>query len=126
MAFSHILYMSFGKRLAEARSDLGWSQAALAEKFHKSQSTVAKWENGTRTPQDVLDRGLFYAEILGVSPVWLLQGTGPKKVSTEMSRNLRYFKMLESLAKEDREAFFQMIERVYEKGQEPLGPGSAT
>ena len=40
----------FSLRLKELRQSIGISQSLLAEKFGLKQQAVAKWEQGTSTP----------------------------------------------------------------------------
>ncbi|NYT63913.1 helix-turn-helix transcriptional regulator [Alcaligenaceae bacterium] len=50
------------------------SQAALAQACGLSQSAIANYENGSRkTAKNIFQ----LAEVLGVNPTWLAQGTGP-------------------------------------------------
>ena len=40
-----------GKRIAEIRAELGWSQAKFAEKLHVTRETVSRWERGQTSPK---------------------------------------------------------------------------
>lgn len=55
---------SFANTLKKIRTEKGLSQKALADKMFVTQSTVARWESGTRLPDAVMTNRL--ATILGV------------------------------------------------------------
>lgn len=55
---------SFANTLKKIRTEKGLSQKALADKMFVTQSTVARWESGTRLPDTVMTNRL--ATILGV------------------------------------------------------------
>ena len=55
---------TFANVLRKIRTEKGLSQQALADKLFVTQSTVARWENGTRLPDAVMTTRL--ATILGV------------------------------------------------------------
>lgn len=55
---------SFANTLKRIRTEKGLSQKALADKMFVTQSTVARWESGTRLPDAVMTNRL--ATILGV------------------------------------------------------------
>ena len=56
--------LSFANTLKRIRTEKGLSQKALADKMFVTQSTVARWESGTRLPDAVMTNRL--ATILGV------------------------------------------------------------
>ena len=55
---------TFANTLKKLRTEKGFSQQALADKMFVTQSTVARWDNGTRLPDAVMTNRL--ATILGV------------------------------------------------------------
>ena len=55
---------TFANVLRKIRTEKGFSQQALADKMFVTQSTVARWESGTRLPDAVMTNRL--ATILGV------------------------------------------------------------
>ena len=55
---------TFANVLRKIRTEKGFSQQTLADKLFVTQSTVARWENGTRLPDAVMTNRL--ATILGV------------------------------------------------------------
>jgi phage repressor protein C with HTH and peptisase S24 domain len=66
---SHVL----SQRLREARQAQNLTQADLARALSANQSTVAYWENGRSQPD--AKRIQAVAQILQVSPQWLMFGT---------------------------------------------------
>ena len=48
----------FGRRLREARLELGWSQERLAQALGVSKFTVHRWEKGLHSPssQAIIER----------------------------------------------------------------------
>lgn len=71
----------FNKRLKELRLSLKLSQRELAEQIFVSQQALAKWENGSATPNPDTIKKL--AEILNVSTDYLLGNSEQKKPATE-------------------------------------------
>ena len=55
---------TFANTLKKLRTEKGFSQQALADKMFVTQSTVARWESGSRLPDAVMTNRL--ATILGV------------------------------------------------------------
>lgn len=66
--------MTFGDRVRQRRSALGWSQETLARKLDVSKNTVSRWENArTDAPSGPnLDR---LAKVLGTTSDWLMHGS---------------------------------------------------
>lgn len=73
--------MNIGHRLANLREKKGLSQAALADKIGKSQSSIAMWEtNKRRVPDDALkDLADFY----GVTIDYLMGRDVPRWATEE-------------------------------------------
>ena len=61
-----------GQRIVEARQAKGMSQAAVARNLGVKTSTLAAWEHNRSEPRS--NRLVMLAGILGVSPLWLLEG----------------------------------------------------
>ena len=55
---------TFANTLKKLRTEKGFSQQALADMMFVTQSTVARWENGSRLPDAVMIARL--SEVLGV------------------------------------------------------------
>jgi transcriptional regulator with XRE-family HTH domain len=69
------LSLEIGKRIREVRGSL--SQADFAAKLKVGQSTIARYEKGTRAPD--ADFILLLKENYQINPNWLITGEGPKK-----------------------------------------------
>lgn len=71
--------MNIGHKLANLREKKGLSQAALAEKIGKSQSSIAMWEtNKRRVPDEALKE---LADFYGVTIDYLMGRDVPKWAS---------------------------------------------
>lgn len=64
--------MTFGKRLRESIQKKDWTQAAFAEMLDVSSQTVQQWLKDDNYP--TVANVLRIADILNVSPAWLLFG----------------------------------------------------
>ncbi|MGI9332143.1 MAG: helix-turn-helix domain-containing protein [Gammaproteobacteria bacterium] len=65
-------------RLRRRRLELGWTQQELAVRVSSSQAVIQKIENGKSLRPRIIED---VARCLGVSPSWLVYGTG---VSTDL------------------------------------------
>lgn len=65
---------SFGSRVNAARAAREMSVADVARSLAVRPDTVADWENDRTEPR--ANKVLMLAGVLGVSPGWLLEGTG--------------------------------------------------
>jgi transcriptional regulator with XRE-family HTH domain len=72
MVVSSPIPPTLGKRIAECREHLGWTQKTLADKANLSVTFVSEVENDRRTPG--ADALLRLAEALGVSLDYLVKG----------------------------------------------------
>lgn len=71
-----VTQQELGRRIAEARRALGWTQGQLAERAGLTQTAVSRIETGSRAVGSLELAGL--AELLGVSVIDLLRaGPGP-------------------------------------------------
>ena len=77
-----------GLRIQQRRKELGLTQAELSEaiakrtKFRASKNQVSQWETSRRPgPQDEMLRAI--AGLLGVAPLWLATGEGPRESVAE-------------------------------------------
>lgn len=87
-----ISHETFGDRLCVVRDNSGMALSELAVQAGVSESTLRSWETGSG---HIDDQGLAkIADILGVSPVWLLtgEGAGPQaqSVETDMINFMRW------------------------------------
>lgn len=67
--------MSFAKRLAEARMNVGLNQTELAKRLGVSAQSVQQWESGNTAPRSKRMQSLAWT--LGVSQEWLAFGVEP-------------------------------------------------
>ena len=65
------------KRLREAMNDIGIKQRELADQAKIHETSVSQYVNGTHAPSNISAGKL--AEVLGVSPVWLMGYDVPKR-----------------------------------------------
>lgn len=70
---------TLSERLKWARERQGLSQADLAKRSAVSQSTIGNLEAGTRLSARRLPQ---IADVLGVSPLWLAEGSGAVEISS--------------------------------------------
>jgi transcriptional regulator with XRE-family HTH domain len=75
-----------GDRVRQVREEMGKSQGWLAKKVHVSQPAISKLEKGGKADTRHV---LLLAEALGVSPIWLKHGTGPRDRDEWMDRIVR-------------------------------------
>lgn len=61
-----------GQRIVQARKAKGMTQATLAHNLGVKTSTLTAWEHDRSEPRS--NRLVTLAGLLGVSPLWLLQG----------------------------------------------------
>lgn len=78
-----LAYMTPGQRIKKERMDRNWSQQKLADEIGKitknkiSRAAIALWESGgskTQKPENLFAA----AQVLGLSPQWVLNGVGEK------------------------------------------------
>ena len=70
--------LEFGKRLTQSMQDEGLKQNDVANLIGVGSGSMSSWSNGKNIPrQDSLDK---LAELLNVSPDWLLNGDQPEPV----------------------------------------------
>lgn len=92
--------IEFGRRVRERRTELGMSQAALAEKSDQSQSNIGWIEQGRakKPKQQALD----LVEPLRTSVDWLLYGTGEKETGLRLLSDTEILEIYRSLGLEQR------------------------
>lgn len=79
-----------GKRIAELRKNLGYSQAALAERLNVSGQAVLKWETGQVLPD--IETLLDISWICQISLNALLEGDGYISPARGMERGLQHIR----------------------------------
>ena len=77
--------MSIGKRMKEKRLERGYTLVELAEKINVVHSTIIRYENGSITKFSI-DQIEKLAQILDVSPGWLMFGDGGSKIQAVYDR----------------------------------------
>ena len=66
------IYESFGRRIAEARANMGLTQSEAASQLEMSKSTYSGYESGTRkVPLSLIVK---FSEFYGISPDELING----------------------------------------------------
>jgi len=65
---------SVGERIRFARAKLGWSQQRLASELLIANTQMSRYETGRSEPRIVMVERI--AQVLGVTPQWLLYGIG--------------------------------------------------
>lgn len=65
---------TLGQRIAQARKQKGITTATLARQLGIKTSTLSSWEQDQSEPRS--NRLVTLAGLLGVSPGWLLEGSG--------------------------------------------------
>jgi transcriptional regulator with XRE-family HTH domain len=86
------IYLEFGKRLAELRLSIGMSQNDISKKLGIAQTTYSGYENGVRKiPLEFISA---LADILNVSPTYLISGKKPKSEQTPVSELSMHEKQL--------------------------------
>ncbi len=65
---------TIGARIGYIRAQLAISQADLGKALGLGRVSITRWESGTRTPRRI--DLLRLADILGIQPLWLVEGVG--------------------------------------------------
>lgn len=81
------LEFTMGERLAKARKHADLTQDEMADKLGVSHSTVAKWELDKSQPRNMLHLLKKWAELTGVSELWLLGYGKSKSAGSSTPRN---------------------------------------
>ena len=81
--------MEIGKTIKQHRTELGWSQEALAEKAYVSRQTVSNWENDKNYPD--INSLVLMAEVFGVSLDSLVKGDIEKMQEEIKKEDIEYF-----------------------------------
>jgi len=64
----------FGERLRDRRVAIGWTQLELSRRMGIAPMDVSNYERGTKRPRG--ERAIIMAQVLGVTPAWLVFGVG--------------------------------------------------
>ncbi|MBW7902185.1 MAG: helix-turn-helix transcriptional regulator [Rhodocyclaceae bacterium] len=100
---AHALGAALGKRIAERRKALGWTQAELAERLSVDTITISRFERGSNLPS--LARLELVAGCLQVSVSSLLSESS----GTADDQALMIKRWIEPLAEEDRRFLVEMV-----------------
>lgn len=77
---------SFAARMVKARSNVGMTQAVVAEKLNVTSQAVSLWERGENAPD--ISKLAELTELYGVSVDWLLTGKEPAEDIIKVTSNL--------------------------------------
>ena len=85
--------LEIGKTIKQHRTELGWSQEALAEKAYVSRQTVSNWETEKSYPD--VHSLLILSDLFGVSLDELIKGDVAVMKEQVKSKDVRTFKKLQ-------------------------------
>ena len=85
--------LEIGKTIEQHRTELGWSQEALAEKAYVSRQTVSNWETEKSYPD--VHSWLILSDLFGVSLDELIKGDVAVMKEQVKSKDVRTFKKLQ-------------------------------
>ncbi len=85
--------MEIGKTIKQHRTELSWSQEALAEKAYVSRQTVSNWETEKSYPD--VHSLLILSDLFGVSLDELIKGDVAVMKEQVKSKDVRTFKKLQ-------------------------------
>ena len=101
---------TLAQRLKQTREEAHLSQTELAERAGCSQGLIGNLESGNQKTSSKLPR---IAQVLGVEPLWLAEGKGPKRRAAEEDPPLapfaRIFDALASLPEEEAELWVSRV-----------------
>lgn len=103
--------MKKGERIRTRREQLGLTQTALADLIGESKQTLYKYEGGiiTNIPSDKIES---IAEVLKVSPSWIMGWTDDPTVGTMPPTSIPMSPPLQTLA--------DALDQLNDEGQEKL------
>jgi len=78
---------TLGGRISRARESMDLTTAQLARRLGVKTETVQAWENDRSEPRS--NRFIMLAGLLGVTPTWLLTGTGDTRAGPAMHSEVR-------------------------------------
>lgn len=106
---------AFGRRLAQARNDSGYTQQELADEVGATRRMIAYYETESDYPPTNMLAGIAQAlnitadELLGIKPI--------KKAAKTDSRLQRRVKQIEKLDTKDKRQVIQLMDTVIEAAQ---------
>lgn len=106
--------LAFGRRIATAREQKGYSQDDFAIRLRITKGAVGQWETGRSQPRPW--RLTEIAEELGVSVRWLLTGNEPEELVRAQTRSeLETLEVLRDIPPAQQPAALSML-RAYREG----------
>lgn len=111
-AQEHAAQSGMGGRIRASRQTAGMTQVELAQAVGVSRSAIAQWETD-RSGQVGVNLARL-AEVLSVSPTYLLNGTvGPEGGSAaESPQEMAILRLYRELAEEDRQVLLRLVIRL--------------
>jgi len=106
---------AFGRRLAQARNEAGYTQQELADEVGATRRMIAYYETESDYPPTNMLAGIAQAlnitadELLGIKPI--------KKAAKTDTRLQRRLKQIEKLNTKDKRQVIQLIDTVIEAAQ---------
>jgi transcriptional regulator with XRE-family HTH domain len=100
------LKQEVGKRIAQARRSLGWTQAELGARIGKAKTTIASYEQGVRLPGPT--EATLLGEALGVSPAYLLVIDGDAMQLLDAEAEM--VRLIRALPPEEQAKFRKLLE----------------
>ncbi len=108
---------TLGDRIKIRRNELGLSQSELADKVGISYAQIGRYE--TKDVQPPAKTLTTIADVLGVSPDFLLYGSTDEKAKARLSdpELINQFKAIEDMEEEDRNVVKKLIDAFITKKQ---------
>jgi transcriptional regulator with XRE-family HTH domain len=101
--------ISFGKKIAILRKELGWSQSELAGKLNTSVSVISRYERDEMIPS--IDAAKKLADLLQTTVGYLL-GENEEANLFKDHEMLDRFKAIKSFKEEDKEKIYFTIDAL--------------
>ena len=108
---------TLGDRIKLKRKELGLSQSELADKVGISYAQIGRYE--TKDAQPPTKTLTIIADVLGISPDFLIYGTSDEKAKTKLSdpELINQFKAIEDMDEDDRNVVKKLIDAFITKKQ---------
>lgn len=104
-----------GERIKQIRKEKGMSQSVLAQKVGLSYAQIGRYE--TKGVQPSADALKSIADVLGVSPDFLLYGSTDQRANSSLSDSelIQQFKAVEQMNEDDKNVIKQLIDAFITK-----------
>ena len=108
---------TLGERIKRRRKELNMSQSELADKVGISYAQIGRYE--TKDVQPPAKTLTSIAEVLGLSPEFLLYGSTEEKAKARLSdpELIHQFKAIEAMEEEDQKVIKKLIDAFITKKQ---------